>query len=51
LNTAGFHYDASRSAEAHEILEKLPLGMAGMMECEIVPLSRLKPLAMLIREL
>jgi hypothetical protein len=35
-------------AEAHEILEKLPLGVAGMMEFELIALGPLAPLAMLI---
>ena len=42
--------NASSTAEAHEILEKLPLGVAGMMEFELIALSPLKPLAMLIGE-
>lgn len=37
-------------AEAHEILEKLPLGVAGMMEFELIALGPLAPLAMLIGE-
>jgi hypothetical protein len=45
-----FIMNVSSSAEAREILEKLPLGMAGMMEFELIPLSPLKPLAMLIGE-
>src|SRR5216684_3084944 len=45
-----FIMNASSSAEAHAILEKLPLGVAGMMEFELVPLAPLKPLAMLIGE-
>jgi len=36
--------------EAHELLEKLPLGVAGMMEFELIPLGPLKPLAMLLGE-
>jgi hypothetical protein len=43
-----FIMNASSSAEAHEILEKLPLGVAGMMEFELIPLSPMKPLAFLI---
>jgi hypothetical protein len=45
-----FIMNASSSAEAHEILEKLPLGVAGMMEFELIPLAPLTPLAMLIGE-
>jgi len=35
---------------AHEILEKLPSGVAGMMEFELIALTPLKALAMLIGE-
>jgi len=45
-----FIMNASSTAEAREILEKLPLGVAGMMEFELIALSPLKPLAMLIGE-
>jgi hypothetical protein len=45
-----FIMNASSSAEAHEILEKLPLGLAGMMEFELIPLALLNPLAILIGE-
>jgi hypothetical protein len=47
-NGVVFIMNVSTSAEAHEILEKLPLGVAGMMEFQLIPLSPLKPLAMLI---
>ena len=43
-----FIMNASSTAEAREILEKLPLGVAGMMEFELIALSPLKPLALLI---
>jgi len=36
--------------EAHELLEKLPLGQAGMMEFEFIPLGPIKPLALLLTE-
>ena len=36
--------------EAHELLEQLPLGRAGMMEFELIPLGPLKPLATLLGE-
>jgi hypothetical protein len=36
--------------EAHELLEKLPLGVAGMMDFELIPLGPLKPLAALVAE-
>src|ERR1700742_4266131 len=42
-----FIMNVSSSAEADEILKKQPLGVAGMMEFEFIPLSPLKPLAML----
>jgi hypothetical protein len=35
---------------AHALLEKLPLGVAGMMEFELIALGPLKPLAMLLQE-
>jgi hypothetical protein len=45
-----FIMNVSTRAEAHEILEKLPLGVAGMMEFELIALGPLAPLAMLIGE-
>jgi hypothetical protein len=36
--------------EAHELLEKLPLGQAGLMEFELIPLGPIKPLGLLLRE-
>jgi hypothetical protein len=45
-----FIMNATSRAEAHEILEKLPLGVAGMMEFELIALSPLKPLALLIAD-
>jgi hypothetical protein len=45
-----FIMNATSRAEAHEILEKLPLGVAGMMEFELIALGPLKPLAMLLGE-
>jgi hypothetical protein len=46
-----FIMNATSRAEAQEILEKLPLGVAGMMEFELIALSPLKPLALLIGDL
>jgi hypothetical protein len=43
-----FIMNCTTVAEAHELLEKLPLGMAGMMEFELIPLGPLKPLAGLL---
>jgi hypothetical protein len=45
-----FIMNATSTAEAHAILEKQPLGVAGMMEFELIALAPLKPLAMLIGE-
>ena len=45
-----FIMNATSREEAHEILEKLPLGLAGMMEFELIALGPLKPLAMLVGE-
>ncbi len=39
--------NATSAGEAHEILEKLPLGVAGIMEFELIALGPLAPLAML----
>ena len=36
--------------EAHEHLEKLPLGQAGMMEFEFISLGPIKPLGLLLSE-
>jgi hypothetical protein len=43
-----FIMNCATTAEAHELLEKLPLGVAGMMEFELIPLGPLKPLSMLV---
>jgi hypothetical protein len=43
-----FIMNATSTTEAHEILEKLPLGVAGMMDFELLALGPLAPLAMLI---
>ncbi|BDI29562.1 hypothetical protein CCAX7_16130 [Capsulimonas corticalis] len=47
-NGVVFLLNVTTAAEAHEILEKLPLGVAGMMEFELIPLGPLKPLGMLL---
>ncbi len=36
--------------EAHALLEKLPLGKAGFMEFDLIPLGPLSPLNMLLQE-
>jgi hypothetical protein len=45
-----FIMNATSTAEAHELLEKLPLGVAGMMDFELIALGTMAPLAMLIGE-
>lgn len=45
-----FIMNCATAAEAHELLEKLPLGIAGMMEFELIPLGPLRPLNMLLGE-
>ncbi len=37
-------------AEAHELLEKLPLGQAKLMEFDLIPLGPLTPLGLLLPE-
>jgi hypothetical protein len=37
-------------AEAHALLEQLPLGKAGMMTFELIPVGPLWPLGLLLRE-
>ena len=36
--------------EAHELLDKLPLGLAGLMEFQLIPLGPLSPLRTLLTE-
>jgi hypothetical protein len=43
-----FIMNATSTAEAHDILEKLPLGVAGMMKFDLIAIGPLAPLAMLI---
>ena len=45
-----FIMNVTERAEAHELLEVLPLGQAGMMAFELIPLGPLKPLAVLLGE-
>ena len=45
-----FIMNCATAEEAHELLEKLPLGVAGMMSFELIPLGPLKPLNMLVAE-
>jgi hypothetical protein len=43
-----FLMNVSSVAEAHALLEKLPLGQAKLMEFELIPLGPLSPLARLL---
>lgn len=45
-----FLMNATSVAEAHTILEKLPLGQAKLMEFELVELTPLTPLYMLLTQ-
>lgn len=45
-----FLMNATSIAEAHSLLEKLPLGQAKLMEFELVELTPLTPLHMLLTE-
>jgi hypothetical protein len=47
---AVFIMNVTQRAEAYELLEALPLGQAGMMAFEHIPLGPLKPLAVLVGE-
>ena len=47
---AVFLMNVTDPAEAHRLLEKLPLGQAGMMTFELVPVGPLWPLGLLLRE-
>jgi hypothetical protein len=45
-----FIMNLSNAGEARELLEKLPLGQAGMMKFDLISLGPLKPLALLLAE-
>jgi hypothetical protein len=47
---AVFLMNVNDPAEAHRLLEKLPLGQAGMMTFELIPVGPLWPLGLLLRE-
>jgi hypothetical protein len=47
---AVFLMNVTSSAEAHALLEKLPLGQAGMMTFELIPVGPLWPLGLLLGE-
>lgn len=43
-----FIMNVSDKQEAHDLLKALPLGVAGFMEFELIPLGPLKPLGLLL---
>ncbi len=43
-----FLMNVTATEEAHELLESLPLGVAGMMSFELIPLGPLRPLHQLL---
>ena len=47
---AVFLMNVTDAAEAHALLEKLPLGQAGMMTFELIPVGPLWPLGLLLGE-
>jgi hypothetical protein len=47
---AVFLMNVTDPAEAHKLLEELPLGQAGMMTFEIIPIGPLWPLGLLLAE-
>jgi hypothetical protein len=47
---AVFLMNVTDPTEAHRLLEKLPLGQAGMMTFELIPVGPLWPLGLLLRE-
>jgi hypothetical protein len=47
---AVFLMNVTDPAEAHRLLENLPLGQAGMMTFELIPVGPLWPLGLLLRE-
>ena len=47
---AVFLMNVTDPAEAHALLEDLPLGRAGMMTFELIPIGPLWPLGLLLRE-
>jgi hypothetical protein len=47
---AVFLMNVTDSAEAHALLEALPLGQAGMMTFELIPVGPLWPLGLMLRE-
>ena len=45
-----FLMNVTTVAEAHALLETLPLGVRGLMEFDLIPLGPLTPLSMLVKE-
>lgn len=45
-----FVMNATTVEEAHQILEKLPMGVAGVMKFELIPIGPLSPLSNLLAE-
>jgi hypothetical protein len=45
-----FILNLSDQKQAHDLLDKLPLGQAGLMEFEFIPLGPLSPLRLLLSE-
>jgi hypothetical protein len=50
LSGVVFVMNVTDAAEAHDLLEKLPLGVAGMMEFEFIPLGPISPLRFLLKD-
>jgi hypothetical protein len=48
--TVVFLMNLSDQKEAHDLLEKLPLGQAGLMEFELIPIGPLGPLRILLAD-
>jgi hypothetical protein len=49
-NGVVFLMNVTSRDEAHELLEQLPLGVAGLMEFDLIALGPLKPLGLLLGE-
>jgi hypothetical protein len=45
-----FIMNVTDSKEAHELLDKLPLGQAGLMEFQLIPLGPISPLRLLLTD-
>ncbi|QMV20229.1 hypothetical protein GOB94_04905 [Granulicella sp. 5B5] len=45
-----FLMNVSSVEEAHALLEKLPLGVRGLMEFDLIPMGPLTPLSLLVKE-